>query len=158
MGTEYDLMTKLIEQHGRPLAELAYRYTGSRELADDLVQETWLTAWCKIKLISQHKKPAAWLYRTIRNLAMRELAKAYHTELALEENILGEKCDGLPMEYYLPNGLSERDRELILMRVDRQMSFGEMAEVKGITEGACRQQVSRAIRRCRERMEKEFST
>ncbi len=159
MGTEYvELITKLIELHGRPLAELAYRCTGSRELAEDLVQETWLVAWCKIELVSRHRNPAAWLYKTMWNLARRELAKAYHSELALDETVLGGKCDGLPMEHFLPDGLCEKERELILMRIDRQMSFAEIAEAKGITENACRQQVSRAIRKCRKLLEKALDT
>ncbi len=159
MRTEYvELITKLIERHGHPLAELAYRCTGSRELAEDLVQETWLIAWYKIELVSRHPKPAAWLYKTMWNLVRRELAKAYHSEVSLDETILGGKCDDLPMEFALPDGLSEKERELILMRLDRQMSFAEIAEAKGITEIACRQQVSRAVRKCRKLMEETLNT
>lgn len=55
----------------------------------------------------------------------------------------------LPMYLYLPTGLSEQDKELILLRIDKKLSFDKIAEYYGITNDACRQRLSRAIRKCR---------
>ena len=61
----------------------------------------------------------------------------------------------LPMHIYLPAGLSEQDKELILLRVDKGLSFDEIAEYYGITNVACRKWLSRAIQKCRTLLEKE---
>lgn len=63
----------------------------------------------------------------------------------------------LPMEYHLPVGLTAKDRELILMRVDGGFSFEAIAEHYGVSEAACRQRMSRAMRKCRMLLEQDFT-
>lgn len=122
---------------------------GDWHLAEDLVQETFLTACWKANQICSHTNPTAWLYKTLNNLIMRELHRSYHKEVALDEwNEARESMD-IPMHLYLPTGLSEQDKELILLRIDKKLSFDEIAEYYGITNDACRQRLSRAIRKCR---------
>ena len=98
-----------------------------------------------------------WLKRTVRktlwNLATREMRKAYHTEVSMEPDLMvGSSGVDLPMDLYLPKGLNDREREIILLRIDKGLSYAEIAEVKGMTESACRQQLSRAVRKCGELM------
>lgn len=150
-----ELITRCVEEYGGQLIQMAYRLTGSAELAKDLVQETMLTACCKITAFSIHENQKGWLQKTLWNLAIREREKAYHRDVPLETDYI-EGISGieLPMEYYLPSGLKEKEREIILMRIDRRMSYADIAEIRGISEEACRQQLSRAVRRCKELMKK----
>lgn len=150
-----DFITSLMEEHGKRLMQLAYRYTGSLELAEDLVQETMLTACCKVEALMEHENIKGWLRKTVWNLATREMSKACHGEVPLEPDLTeGSTGIDLPMECYLPKGLTDKEREVILLRIDKGLSYGEMAEWKGMTESACRQQLSRAVRRCRELMKR----
>ncbi len=159
MGAKHiAFMTKLVNMHGRQLVELAYRYTGNEELAKDLVQETWLTAWYKIDFVIQHENPTGWLYKTFWNLTRREISKAHYSDCHLDPELLGDDDVGLPTDCYLPKGLNERERKIILMRIDRQLSYAEIAETQGITQTACRQQVSRAFRKCKKLLELELNT
>lgn len=149
-----ELITKLFEENGKRLSQLAYRHTGSAELAEDLLQETMLVACMKAEALLHHENQRGWLTKTIWNLATREMKKAYHSELSLELDYLsGETQIDLPMEFYFPPGLSDSYREIILMRLEREMTYAEIAEERGISEDAARQQVSRAIRKCRELMQ-----
>lgn len=149
-----ELITKWVEEYGEQLTRMAYRLIGDAESAKDLVQETMLTACCKIAVFSAHTNQKGWLQKTLWNLALRERSKAYRREVSLEaEHIEGLSGIALPMAHYLPSGLNEKEREIILMRLDRQMSYAEIAEIKGLSEQACRQQLSRAIRKCKELME-----
>lgn len=154
-----EFIKALMEKHASSMVRLAYRRTGNTQLSEDLVQETFLMACCKLDQIYNHPKPEAWLFKVLNRLIMRELDKAYHTaEVPMSEEILAGQTEiELPMEHYLPSGLSDGDRELILMRVDRGLSFAELAEYYGITEAACRQRVSRVIRKCRSLMEAELT-
>lgn len=146
---------QLMLQHSETMVRLTYRRVGDWHLAEDLVQETFLTACCKADQICEHIKPVAWLYETLNNLTMRERRRAYHTDVSTEE-IAELQCEmPLPLEFYLPKGLNDDEREVILLRLDKGYSFQELAELYGLTEAACRQRVSRAIRKCRKLIEDE---
>lgn len=153
---ENEFIARLAEENSERLTQMAFRYTGNIDLAEDLVQETLLTACCKIATISEHENLKGWLRKTLWNLATREMSKAYHREVPLDvDYIEGSSGVDLPVEFYLPKGLGDKEREIILMRIDKEMSYAEIAEAKGMKESACRQQLSRAIRKCRELMKKE---
>lgn len=151
---------KLFERHANSLVQFAYRRTGDEEFAKELVQETFLTACCKPEKICNHEKPVAWLYDTLNKLTMREKGRAFRSaEIPLPDyDLIGDNDLRLPMEFHLPAGLKEKERELILLRADRGMSFAEIAELRGISEDACRQQISRVTRKCRALLEKDFIT
>ena len=148
-------ITGLVEKYGEGLTKMACRYTRSTDMAEDLVQETMLIACCKVEALTMHGNKAGWLYKTLWNLAAREMSKAYHGEVPLNPNIAkGKSGVDLPMEFYLPRGLKDKEREIILMRIDDGMSYAQIAAVKGITESACRQQLSRGIQKCRKLMQR----
>ena len=65
-----------------------------------------------------------------------------------------ETCEiELSLEYHLPDGLNEQEKKLLLARIEEERSIPEIAEALGISEVACRQRLSRAVRKCRELME-----
>lgn len=55
----------LMNQHSKPMVQAAYRRIGDWHLAEDLVQETFLTACWKANQICSHSNPTAWLYQDI---------------------------------------------------------------------------------------------
>lgn len=148
------LIEKLFRENGARMVQWAYRIIGDRELAEDIMQESLLIACCKIEELFSHPNQMGWLYKTVWNLSMRERQKAYHTEVPLDLNFAEQSEPDLSMEYYLPKELGSADREIILMRIDQGLSYAEIAEIRGISEPACRQQLSRAIRKCRALIDK----
>ena len=83
--TQQELLCLLMDRHSAVMVQFAYRKTGDAALAEDLVQEAFLTACTKAELLEQHPKPAAWLYDTLNKLILRELGRAVHTrELPLD--------------------------------------------------------------------------
>ena len=69
----------LMLQYSDAMVRLTYRRVGDWHLAEDLVQETFLTACCKSERVCGHKKPVAWLFETLNNLTLRESRRFYHT-------------------------------------------------------------------------------
>lgn len=123
-----EMIHTLMNQHSKPMVQAEYRRIGDWHLAEDLVQETFLTACWKANQICSHSNPTAWLYKTLNNLIMRELHRSYHKEVALDEwNEARESMD-LPMHLYLPTGLSEQDKELILLRIDKKLQWAKLEE------------------------------
>ena len=75
----------LMLQYSDAMVRLTYRRVGDWHLAEDLVQETFLTACCKSERVCGHKKPVAWLFETLNNLTLRESRRFYHTEVSIED-------------------------------------------------------------------------
>ena len=143
----------LMLQYSDAMVRLTYRRVGDWHLAEDLVQETFLTACCKSERVCGHKKPVAWLFETLNNLTLRESRRFYHTEVSIEDIAESHELTELPMTCHIPMGLSALEQEIILLRIDKGHSFLELAEHFGISEMACRQRLSRALRKCRTLME-----
>lgn len=143
----------LMHKYSKTMVQLTYRRIGDWHLAEDLVQETFLIACCKPEQICGHAKPAGWLFETLNHLTMRETRRLYHAEIPIEAAVIGHEHIEPPMVCYIPTGLNEIEQEIILLRIDKGYSFLELAEHFGISETACRQRLSRALRKCRALLE-----
>lgn len=149
----------LVKEQQKRMAWLTARRVGDEELASDIVQETLLTACWKIDEVYRHENPTGWLYKVLDYLTKREMHKAYHkAEMPLMEDIpIGNNTTDLPMENYLPRGLTEHERTLLLWRIKEGRTYDEMAEKLGITPAACRKQMSRTFEKCRQLMREDFT-
>lgn len=95
----------LMLQYSDAMVRLTYRRVGDWHLAEDLVQETFLTACCKSERVCAHKKPVAWLFETLNNLTLRESRRFYHTEVSIEDIAESHEITELPMTCHIPMGL-----------------------------------------------------
>ena len=145
-----DLIERLYyDEYGR-LFQIAYRKTKNRELAQDMVQETFLLATFQRKKLAEHPKPEAWRTRTLYNLAANEQRLQSHQEISLDEAAeVPEKTEDIPFSELLPVQLKQEDREILIWRFEWQMNYREMAKRLGISEDACRKRVVRAVNKCR---------
>ena len=65
---------------------------------------------------------------------------------------------GRPDEHFfqlLPCGLTDSEQELLVLRIEKKWDYETIAEYKGLTIDACRQRMSRAIRKCRKLLQQE---
>lgn len=102
----------LMLQYSDAMVRLTYRRVGDWHLAEDLVQETFLTACCKSERVCGHKKPVAWLFETLNNLTLRESRRFYHTEVSIEDIAESYELTELPMACHIPMGLSGSEQEI----------------------------------------------
>lgn len=146
-----DAIRALYEREYDTLCRAAYRTLGDWETAQDLVQDTFLLALLKQNELPGHPAPGAWLMQTLRNLIQNERRKLVsHSALPLDEIDLlpaAEPENGL--RDILPSGLSEQERELLALRFEQQLSYRELGERFGISEGACRVKLFRTVEKCR---------
>ena len=147
----HDFIVSLHKKHALHMEQYAYRLTGDYHIAQDLVQEAFMTATLKAEQLYNHQNPAGWLYKTLHYMALREMDRAhYHMESSMEEISAADSRDCFSKaEFVLPVELDEDEKEFLLLRFEKNYSFEEIAEYKGITQAACRQRVSRAVKRCR---------
>lgn len=149
--------TDLFEQHRRRLFALAYRMTGSRVDAEDLVQEAWLR-WhgTTPDLPAQ---PWSWLARVMVRLCLDHLKSAavkreQYTGVWLPEPLLdpleapAERYEALDYAMLvLLEQLSPLERAVVILRESFDSSFREIADYLDLQEDHARQVNHRAKRR-----------
>ena len=136
----YGVGTRLVTGSGAPTCAMVYKLT-ERENADGVMQP-----------VAKKSKDKA-------TVPGRKLAfRSYEYNLADCEHVISGSEDLDPsMELYIPDSLSDSDRELLLLRFRDELSHREIAQRRGISEPACRKQLSRAVQRCREALKKEMA-
>lgn len=149
-----DFIGPLYQAEYNRLFRAAYRKTGSAETAQDLVQDTFLLAIFHQEKLARHPKPAAWLMLTLCKLAANQRRLRSNRDIPLDEAAeVPEQGPEMPLSELLPVQLKNGERELLIWRFERQMSYQEMAERLGISTDACRKRVVRAVNHCRKFLE-----
>lgn len=159
--------SRLYREQGRALLAYALRRVADREDAADVVAETFLIAWRRLGEVPPGAEARLWLYavarRVIANLQRTErrrtrlgqrLAESLRTELETHPASAGEAAEVLRAMA----GLSDGDRELLLLVSWEELSPGEASKVLGISSLAARSRLHRARRRLRALLDDREST
>jgi RNA polymerase sigma-70 factor (ECF subfamily) len=150
------------EQERTRLVGLAYRITGSRTVAEDLVQEAWLRwdAADRDAIVT----PAAWLTTVVSRLSLDHLRSAAHQREDyvgpwLPEPVATEPdpaehavlAESLTIGFLtVLERLGPTERVVFLLADVFAVPFDDIAEAVGKTPVACRQIASRARARVRD--------
>ncbi|HET7676431.1 MAG TPA: sigma-70 family RNA polymerase sigma factor [Candidatus Limnocylindrales bacterium] len=72
-----EALLSLYDRHGEAVFRVAHRLLGDRHLAEDVMQETFLTLWTRAELFDRRQGPVAvWLLTIARNRAVDRLRAA----------------------------------------------------------------------------------
>jgi RNA polymerase sigma-70 factor (ECF subfamily) len=151
------------ERHRPRLFGIAYRMLGSRTDAEDVLQDAYLR-WHGGAPYDL-RSPEAWLVTTVTRLCIDRL-RAARTEREqyvgpwLPEPLLGDTAPAADARAELSSSLSiaflvvleqlePDERAAFLLHEVFETDYGEIAEILGKSEAACRQIVSRARKRVR---------
>jgi RNA polymerase sigma factor (sigma-70 family) len=134
----------------------ALRRAASREDAEDIVAETFLTAWRRLEQVPPGPGARPWLYGVARNaLANQQRSKrrrARLTGLLLAESVLrathpAEVDTEIARAAAAFARLGDGDRELLRLAAWEGLDPGEIATVLGCSRNAARIRLHRARRR-----------
>ena len=152
-----EMIGQLMRQYAPLMVQLTFRRTGDPQLSEELVQETFLTACKKADIVCSHEKPLAWLYQTLQYLTMKETSKACHSREQSSEELQDIAAADDPPAFHeiLPRNLTTEEHRILILRFEHRLSHREIAEALGISEAACRKQVSRALQKCRISIKRE---
>lgn len=147
---------ELYNRHYPLMVQTVLPIVGSRDIAEDIVADTFLVLLAKISTVMQHEQPVKWLFRVLKNNAISEYrAQCRHAAAPLEESILRTaEPELIPFSGMLPKGLSEAEQRILTLRLAEDMDYSAIAETLGLSETACRAQYSRARRHCAQLMER----
>ena len=133
------------------------RLDGSREAADDCVQEAFIVLYNKLLNGEEFENPRAFLYRTADNFVKRQKKKAASelrrqvpletaADIGVSDTEYFEKLESLDYEEYaktLLNLLNDEEKQLYDLRYIQKISVENIAEKLGLTRSAASMRLTR---------------
>lgn len=142
---DISVLSGLIEQYQYRLVRYFVHLTGRRDIADDLVQDTWLRVLERGSQYDGHSRFEPWLFAVARNLAIDSLRKPLPISLNSDENGRDQgndwpSADASPFEQAARNEDAKRlavclgsldplYREVLVLRFQEDLSLSEIADV-----------------------------
>ena len=123
--------------------------------AEDLVHEVFVRAINSCDKLMKHTTPKAWLSTTLKNCIRnyrrlhanrRNISLEEYGDLAAPE--LAER-----LSHIIPEQLPAGDMEMLIWRIEQDLSYREISQRLGISEAAARVKMSRIIGKCKELIE-----
>lgn len=162
----------LVEQHSRDVFRLAFRITGEEESAEDVVQETFLSAYKSLVRFDGRSRFGTWLHRIAVNHAIEILRRRQRITRPLPLLTgLGEHEAEEPKTHE-PNperraastqiaaaargalaALTPMEKTAFALRHFEGASIAEIGSTLGVRESASKQAVFRAVRKLRQALQ-----
>jgi RNA polymerase sigma-70 factor (ECF subfamily) len=139
---------KLVERHQSRLFTLAARVLGSRQDAEDAVQDALVRAWLALPRFRRDARFSTWLYRICLNSA-HDVRSRRRLHVAEDEPEAADPRDRFA-EHELSgdlqralNGLDETYRVAVVLSDVLGCSYAEVAELTGVPEGTVKSRIFR---------------
>jgi RNA polymerase sigma-70 factor (ECF subfamily) len=154
-----DAFETVIRSTSRNMFAIAYGILQNREEAEDVVQDTFVKAWKSRWRVRDSAKLPAWLATIARHRA-RDLARKRRPE-PLSEDFEAVEFEGAAIEKGadLDNEvrsalaqLPELHRAAVTLRYFEDLDYGTIEQTLGLTNGALRGILGRALSRMRKRL------
>jgi RNA polymerase sigma-70 factor (ECF subfamily) len=165
-----DAFRTLVERHAERVFRLAYRIARNEHDAEDIVQESFLRAYCQLDRFEARANFGTWLHRIVANCAV-DLLRARQ---ARRDQSRGEALDAaapsLPSDRPGPDRLaasaeidrhvagaldrlSPLERAAFTLRHYEGLSIDEIGRTLGLGTSAAKHSVFRAVRKLRAALE-----
>lgn len=138
---------ELYELEWGPLVGLAYTLTGSRETAEELVQEAMLRAYRNWGRISSYDKPGTWVRRALLNLTTSWWRRQRSAGRALLRWNRAEVVDlqhDTGVVWAAVRRLPRRQAEVVALHYGCDLSIDDIAEILDCAPGTVRTHLTRA--------------
>lgn len=154
-GEVYDGFVKKIYDY-------AFFRVKDRQRAEDIVADTFMKALEHVHTYDESKGAAtAWLYRIARNTLVDQYRNAKKTTQFPEDFDIADRSD---LKAHIENKdmlqkieqalgkLSDKEQEIITLRIWDELSYKEIAEILGKSEASLKMAASRALRSLRKEL------
>lgn len=154
---------ELVRKHQRPLYALLYRMVSNPDDAADLLQKTFLKAFTGISGFERRSSFRTWLTQIAINLAKnlyRDRARIVQVPLddvvirrdpkTLEGLIRKQARERLRSAF---GGLPEKQRITVMLRVQEQKTFEEIAGIMGCSVGTAKANYHHGVKKLKERLQ-----
>lgn len=147
----------LYDTYQKELLAYGTRMSGSKELAEDLVQETFIKALIHANTLTDlsPSKQRAWLYRTFKNLFFDRCRRAVLEQEYLHsvQPQMTESCGILEVENaMLLQTVAPQDRAIFQLRYFDGYTAQEISQMLNIPPGTVRSKLSRCRAHLKEQL------
>ena len=138
----------------RPLCLYALHYLGEVELAEDLVQECFVSLWEKLEQGTEVSNRRSYLYMTVRNRCLDHLRrkgipteslKPYDTYGIIDDDDAQERSQREARLWTAIDSLPPKCREVFILSKRDGLKYEEIAQELGLSVNTVRNQISKAL-------------
>lgn len=157
----------IFDRYSKPVISFIYNLIGDRAHAEELAQETFVRAYCRLGSMRDQRRLSSWLFGIARNV-VREAHKRRQGErlpLGLEDGGALNVADNRPdpespllagelnraIQHALA-ALSEDGRAVFVLKVIHRMRYEEIARITGSSIGKLKTDLHRARLQMRRRL------
>ena len=165
LGGDRDAFATLIQRYSDPLYRHALGMTGSPDVAEDILQQSFIKAYSHLAEV--RGRFDAWLFRIVANGCKDWLKNIRRTHVSYDEddqpssfNTPDEDLDRSELRLDLDRALQSLApslREAFVMKHVEGRSYEEMAELLGTTVGALKMRVHRAREALQALLEEKYA-
>jgi RNA polymerase sigma-70 factor (ECF subfamily) len=165
LGGDRDAFATLIQRYSDPLYRHALGMTGSPDVAEDILQQSFIKAYNHLAEV--RGRFDAWLFRIVANGCKDWLKNIRRTHVSYDEddqpsafNTPDEDLDRSELRLDLDRALSSLApslREAFVMKHVEGRSYEEMADLLGTTVGALKMRVHRAREALQALLEEKYA-
>jgi RNA polymerase sigma-70 factor, ECF subfamily len=160
---------EIVFRYKDKLVNFLFRYTGSRDEAEDLAQDTFLKLYRSKHLYKEIAKFSTWFYTIAINIAKTNLRKkSRKSAISISDfDPENEKDFDLPADvispedsanasienYYIQkaiNSLGDKFKEVIVLRDIQDLEYEEIAKITGLPLGTVKSRINRGRERLKE--------
>lgn len=152
--------TRLVERHAPAVARFVAT-SGERDSVDEVVQDTFVRAFGAIDTFRGDSAFRTWLFTIAKRLILdrRRSERRSRNVSSVEEGDAVTQFDALDAMvadesllrvHRALHSLSPKQREVFTLRVEQGLSYKEIADITGSTEGAARVHYHNAMRAVKE--------
>ncbi len=161
-----DAFAEIVRRHINLVHSAALRQVRSPQLAEEVVQSTFINLARHARRLTPGTILTAWLYQVTRREAIdvvrREARRQLREQIATEMNsINASDADWTHIQPMLDDAmqaLDQTDRAAVLLRYFENKSLREVGQTLGTSDDAAQKRVSRAVNRLREFLAKRGVT
>ena len=152
----------LVDRHKDVLYGTALLMTGNRAIAEEAVQEAFLSAWSGIGGFRRGKPLKPWLTRILVNGVLTQKRKRSLTTIPIEDSdgtgdlSVSDQTDVIERRAILRQALDKlapNQRQVVVLRYFAELTVPEIAGAMGVKEGTVKSRLHRALSRLREHLE-----
>ncbi len=169
---------QLVEEHAGKIYRLALRLMGNEADAEDVLQETFLSAFKSMDRFEARSSLSTWLYRIASNAALMRLRRKEPEQVSVDEPVERDDGELIPRQLFDFCCLPEEDllreearaemqravdelppslRSVFILRDIEGLSTEETAEALDLSVSAVKSRLMRARLKLRERLSQYFS-
>lgn len=165
---DLDAFDRLYGRYERRLYGYIRRIVSDQGRAEDLLQEVFMKVLQDQTFDPERGRFSAWLFKVARNACLMELRRSKRRHAAYErvpepspEPTVDERLDPSRRVERALAGLSEPQRQLLLLKQVGQLTYREIATVIGVAEGTVKSRLHEATKQFRQTLiehELEYET